>query len=163
MGKSVLMFAIAFCINPAWAIEDNLSPEQQGYCNYMTDAWNVPCKSIKKVKFTPPKTREIAIGCQGPGIRCGGKVYFYTRINASINSCTSARAETIKYDEEWIYSSKDGGIKIYWRDGSFLYEGQKSKYFHGFDIGTQSFKDSMGKDREWFTCEVARYVKQAGK
>lgn len=152
-----ILCVLAFCINSAWATTAPLSPEQQSYCDYMKNEWSVTCKAIKKEKFTSEKTRKIIIGCQGPGIpvqHCGGKVYFYTRVNSPMNQCTKARAEIIKYDEEWSFRDKGGASKIYWSKGSFIYEGNMSKNFSGFDMGAEHFKESMGKDREWFFCEV---------
>lgn len=150
-----ILCVVAFCINSAWATTTvTLSPEQQIYCDYMKREWGVSCKAIKKEKFTLEKSRKIILGCQGPGIHCGGKVYFYTRVNATLNPCTKARTEIIKYDEEWSFRDKGGANQIYWSKGSFMYEGNMSKHFGGFDIGAEHFKESMGKDREWFLCEM---------
>jgi len=151
----------AFCINSAWATTDSLSPEQQSYCDYMKNEWGVSCKAIKKEKFTSERTRKIIIGCQGPGIHCGGKIYFYTRVNATMNQCTKARVDIVKYDEEWSFRDKGGASKVYWRKGSFIYEGSISKHFGGFDMGAEHFKESMGKDREWFSCEVPQNKRKA--
>jgi hypothetical protein len=73
-----------------------------------------------------------------------------------MSQCTKARAEIIKYDEEWSSRDKGGSSKIYWNKGAFVYEGNMSKHFGGFDIGAEHFKESMGKDREWFSCEVTQ-------
>lgn len=157
MTKIVVLATMLLSFSNTSFANSNFSNEQSGYCNYLKSQWNYSCNSIKKTKYTSKKVRKIVVGCQGPGLGCGGQVFYYTQI--SNGKCNKGNVDSISYDEIWTYSTKGGSNKIYWLEGQFKYEGvSKQQYFDGFSINGTRFTESMGMDRQWFDCEIPKYI-----